>query len=857
MLSDVRSRSSLVVVLALYCLGLAQLSVSSAAAAFPGENGKIAFVSTRDAGSEEIYTINPDGTDLQRLTNNGVSDEMPAWSADGDRIAFERGSAIAVMNADGSGQQQIATDARLPAWSPSGLRIAFARDQALWTMNADGSDQTPIAEMEDAVPAWAPSGARIAMSGCCFAPASDASSILTVNPGGDALAVLVDGGGSLQPNWSPDGSRIVFTSDNGLEVMTSGGGDRQVRGSCLEPAFSPQGDQIVCAKDGEIVIINADGTGTPTDVTTDLFGDFSPDWQPVPECSAKTASTTSTASSSPGAARAGIGARMHAAVRRGGRLRISAVVPGAAVAGSAVLLRGGGLSGKLKATIGGKRARVSTGSDGGVRIAVPKLRPGKQRIVVRRGKRSARARLRVLRPFDGTPGAKLDRANASTATIGPAGGNVAARGADGTSYLLGVPAGALGADVAITLTPVKRFTGLPLSGPDVAGARLSPDGLTLAVPATLTISGAGGFNGSTVGFGTGTEGFEVSDPEGVGRTLILGIDHFSDHGGGESTEADVANVLDPILDKPGNLSASAIRQLQNTLAIWDARFSAPQEQLFKPPSFCNRHEVCRRVVAKALRSFASLVNGACVRGLANPTFTSIAELLVLAGDQDALGATDIAGLDCVDKQLRSVVATAVAAVDADPLATFRAKELPRGVSGDINGDGRLSAFEFTAALPGEVSRMSSDTTLLNTIDETLDDALDRILSEGIGSCQAGRPEGKPNLLEGLAYATRLDRRQAEYLTALDACGVAVVVLPGAVELEVGAQRQFRAVLTANSLPDTDSFTWTATGGSITREGGLYTAPGSEGVFTVSATSTRFPAQSATAQVTVVAAGCGA
>src|SRR5215210_7256925 len=62
--------------------------VEPAGAAFPGQNGKIAFQSNRD-GNSEIYTMNATGTALDRLTNNHATDSEPAWSPDGNRIAFQ------------------------------------------------------------------------------------------------------------------------------------------------------------------------------------------------------------------------------------------------------------------------------------------------------------------------------------------------------------------------------------------------------------------------------------------------------------------------------------------------------------------------------------------------------------------------------------------------------------------------------------------------------------------------------------------------------------------------------------------------------------------------------------------------
>src|ERR1051325_2463927 len=102
-------------------------------------NGRIAFTS-----DNTIYTINPDGSALIKLTpsDNGFLDRYPAWSPDGTKIAFGRGtlqtpsSKIFVMNANGSNATQLTDFAgdRQPSWSPDGTKIAFVSHR-------DGNDE--------------------------------------------------------------------------------------------------------------------------------------------------------------------------------------------------------------------------------------------------------------------------------------------------------------------------------------------------------------------------------------------------------------------------------------------------------------------------------------------------------------------------------------------------------------------------------------------------------------------------------------------------------------------------------------------------------------------------------------------
>ena len=120
-------------------------------AAFPGANGRIVFDTNRD-GNEEIYAMNPNGTNQVNLTKYpSANDFDPAVSPDGTKIAFTSTRAgdpdIWVMNADGSNQQHLTTSTASdtdPSWSPDGKQIVFVSDRTgnpdIWVMNAsDGS----------------------------------------------------------------------------------------------------------------------------------------------------------------------------------------------------------------------------------------------------------------------------------------------------------------------------------------------------------------------------------------------------------------------------------------------------------------------------------------------------------------------------------------------------------------------------------------------------------------------------------------------------------------------------------------------------------------------------------------------
>src|SRR5689334_24796003 len=86
------------------------IGAGGAAGTVPGNNGLIAFESSR-AGNSEIFSMIADGSGVKDLSNNSASDQAPVWSPDGSRIAFQTNRdgnlEIYVMNGDGSGQTNV------------------------------------------------------------------------------------------------------------------------------------------------------------------------------------------------------------------------------------------------------------------------------------------------------------------------------------------------------------------------------------------------------------------------------------------------------------------------------------------------------------------------------------------------------------------------------------------------------------------------------------------------------------------------------------------------------------------------------------------------------------------------------
>ena len=139
--------------------------------AWSPDGRRIVFMSSR-SGDYEIYVINVDGRQLQRLTRRPGEDGWPAWSHDGKHIAFTAaathplGFDIYTMGADGSDQVNVTQNkddasSDYPDWSPDGTKIIFSQYHeksgkgGVFLMNADGSWRRQLFE-GGVTPVWRP-----------------------------------------------------------------------------------------------------------------------------------------------------------------------------------------------------------------------------------------------------------------------------------------------------------------------------------------------------------------------------------------------------------------------------------------------------------------------------------------------------------------------------------------------------------------------------------------------------------------------------------------------------------------------------------------------------------------------------
>lgn len=209
-----------------------------------------------DVGEPVLYSVRSDGSGLRVLTSGAGQALNPAWSRDGTRIVFASGT---------SGGEE------------------------LWMMNADGSNAAPAgAGLPTCVYSytritWAPAEDRVAAE--CFGE----TSIITLATGAVSSLSQLSGHSAAYPDWSPDGTLLLFGDAFGSDAFTirpDGGTVTHVLTEALEATWSPDGGRVAflgpdSLRRQAIFVANADGSGRRQVTATDTsFVDQGPAWSP-------------------------------------------------------------------------------------------------------------------------------------------------------------------------------------------------------------------------------------------------------------------------------------------------------------------------------------------------------------------------------------------------------------------------------------------------------------------------------------------------------------------------------------------------------------------------------------------------
>ncbi len=180
---------------------------------------------------DEIFTMNPDSSDIQQLTSNEVDDSEPIWSPDLTKIAFlsardgNEHEEVYVMNADGTNPIRLTNNNGLHtdlAWSGNKIAFRTSRDgnSEISVMNDDGSSPINLTNnnSQDYQPAWSPNGQKIAF----ISDRGGFSDLYVMNVDGSSPVRLTTIGASdyspSTPQWSPDGSMIAFRNNPNLDL---------------------------------------------------------------------------------------------------------------------------------------------------------------------------------------------------------------------------------------------------------------------------------------------------------------------------------------------------------------------------------------------------------------------------------------------------------------------------------------------------------------------------------------------------------------------------------------------------------------------------------------------------------------